>query len=249
MADSDSNSDHASNGHPLPTERTQLIHDTPPSSPTSYCSTDRDVRETEEEEEIKEEQRKNFATKTYHIRWFVLLVFCLHLASNNAVWITPSPIADIVACYYGVSLWWINALSWTYMLTYTLLFIPVARFLDVYGLRVTAIVGGCLNAAGCWLRFAGSGTEPKSLHYVVLVSYNIIICSLHAGPYLFWLLLVGQTVASLTNAFEWTTPSLLASVWFPPSERATTSALIGAITPNVKLICNAFGLELHPNMP
>ena len=55
------------------------------------------------------------------------------------------------------------------------------------------------------------------------------------GPNLFWLLLVGQAVASLTNIFEWTVPSLIASVWFPPSERATSSALVGAITPNVQL--------------
>ena len=33
--------------------------------------------------------------------------------------------------------------------------------------------------------------------------------------------------------FEWSAPSLLACVWFPPSERASASALLGAIVPNV----------------
>ena len=146
MADINSTTD-ASSGHPPLTERTQLIKDSFPCS-VSYSST---------RKEIEEEEGKNFTTKTYPVRWFVLLVFCLHLASNNTAWITASPIADIVACYYGVSLWWINALSWVSMFTYTIFFIPVAKFLDVYGLRATAIVGGCLNAAGCWLRFAGSG--------------------------------------------------------------------------------------------
>ena len=148
---SSSNTD-ANSGYLPPTEHTQLIQS--PYSP-SYSSTDHEGKEIEEE-------RKNFTTKTYPVRWFVLLVFCLHLASNNTVWITASPIADIVACYYGVSLWWINTLSWISMFTYTLLFIPVARFVGVYGLRATAIVGGCTNAAGCWLRFAGSG-RPEGL--------------------------------------------------------------------------------------
>ena len=147
-----------SNGHPFPTERTRLFHDIPPCSP-SYSSTDHhDVEEIEE----KEKRRKVYATKAYPARWFVLLVFFLHLISCMVAWTTASPIADIIACYYGVSLWWINALSWTYMLTYTLFFIPVAKFLDVYGLRTVAIAGGCLNAAGCWLRFAGSG-KPRGL--------------------------------------------------------------------------------------
>lgn len=140
----------ASCGHPLPTERTHLIHNIPPSSP-SYSSTGHEVKE------IEEEERKSFVAETYLCRWFVLLVFCLHLTSNNTVWATASPISDIVACYYGVSLWWINALSWACMLTYVLFFIPTQRFVEGYGLRATAIVGGCLNAIGCWLRFAGIG--------------------------------------------------------------------------------------------
>ena len=74
---------------------------------------------------------------------------------------------------------------------------------------------------------------------------------------MFWLLLTGQTFASITNVFEWAAPSLLASVWFPPSERTTASALLGAISsqlgvlvglvigpfyvqnPNTDYVCNA----------
>ena len=134
------------------TEHTPLIDNIPSSSPPPYMSTDGDVKVV-----VDEVDKSHIVTKTYLVRWFVLLVFCLHLGCNNTVWITTSPISDITACYYGVSLWWINALSWTYMLTYMLFFLPIAHFLERYGLRATAIVGGCINAIGCWMRFAGSG--------------------------------------------------------------------------------------------
>ena len=62
---------------------------------------------------------------------------------------------------------------------------------------------------------------------------HVIIHSPLTGPEFFWLLLAGQTFGSLTNVFEWSAPSLLACVWFPPSERASASALLGAIAPNV----------------
>ena len=65
--------------------------------------------------------------------------------------------------------------------------------------------------------------EAMTDHYLLL-----------SGPDFFWLLLAGQTFGSLTNAFEWSAPSLLASVWFPHSERASASALLGAIAPNVR---------------
>ena len=129
------------------TERTRLVKVPPPSSPPPYTSTTSEVKLDEQ----------HIVTRSYLVRWYVLLVYCLHMASNGLMWATTSPITDIVACYYGLSLWWINALSWISMLVYVVFFLPVARFVDAYGLRATAIVGGCLNAAGCWLRYAGTG--------------------------------------------------------------------------------------------
>ena len=127
------------------TERTRLLKIPPPSSPSPYTSTS----------EVNLDEQ-HIVTKSYLVRWYVLLVYCLHLASNCLMWTTTNPITDIVACYYGLSLWWINALSWTSMLVYVVFFLPVARFVDTYGLRATAIVGGCMNAVGCWLGYAGT---------------------------------------------------------------------------------------------
>lgn len=94
--------------------------------------------------------------QTYKRRWFVLGVFMSHMISNNVVWITFSPISTLAQCYYGVSLFWINALSWVYMLTYVLFSIPAVWFLEKGGLKWTALIAGTLNTAGSWLRFAGT---------------------------------------------------------------------------------------------
>ncbi len=43
----------------------------------------------------------------------------------------------------------------------------------------------------------------------------------------------GQSIASLSNVFLWTAAPLLSEVWFPPRERATATAIGGAIAPQV----------------
>lgn len=111
-----------------------------------------------------------FVAKAYHLRWFVLVVFALNVIVTNLLWATTNPIAEILACYYGVGLWWINALSWICMLTYVLLFIPGAQFLDVLGLRAAIIASACFNAAGSWFRFAGSGKRKFAI--VISLSLN-----------------------------------------------------------------------------
>ena len=55
--------------------------------------------------------------------------------------------------------------------------------------------------------------------------------SLDAAYY--WLLLTGQVIASLCNLFIWGAGSHLSEVWFPPSERATSTAISAGIAPNV----------------
>ena len=93
--------------------------------------------------------------RTYPVRWFVLATFFSHMAMTNIIWATFSPIADLTMCYYGVGLFWVNSLSWIYMSSYVPGFLLASWFLNRYGLKMTAVVGACANAAGAWLRFAG----------------------------------------------------------------------------------------------
>lgn len=98
-----------------------------------------------------------FRAKVYRTRWFALLVFSLHLLDTNVTWINIGSIAELAECYYGVDVIWINALSYTYMITYVLLFVAAMWVLKRYGLRAAAVGGACFNAAGAWLKYSGSG--------------------------------------------------------------------------------------------
>ena len=93
--------------------------------------------------------------RVYPVRWFVLATFFSHMAMTNIIWASFSPIADLTKCYYGVGLLWVNSLSWIYMSSYVPGFLLASWFLNRYGLKATAVVGACANAAGAWLRFAG----------------------------------------------------------------------------------------------
>ena len=108
----------------------------------------------------------NFAkpVRAYWWRWVVLGVFSLNLGMHNVQWITFGPIADVIACYYGVSNFWVNSLAMMDMLVYVLFFVLSALSLERLGLRTTIVIGSCLNALGAALRVAGTGTPYHSFH-------------------------------------------------------------------------------------
>lgn len=95
--------------------------------------------------------------RTYWWRWVVLMVFSLNLTLNMWIWIIAAPIADVFRCYYGVSNFWVNAVTLSSNIVYILFAFPAALFLDRYGLRVTMISAALTNALGTSLRVIGTG--------------------------------------------------------------------------------------------
>ena len=95
--------------------------------------------------------------RAYPWRWVELAIFFLNLGMTNTVWISIAPVADVMRCYYGVSLTWVNTTTAVYMITYVLFFLPCAWFLDRYGLRATMILASVTNALGTAVRVAGTG--------------------------------------------------------------------------------------------
>ena len=166
--------------------------------------------------------------RTYRVRWFVLAMFWLHMLVNNWIWISFGSIADLVACYYDVSLFWVNTLSWVFMLVYLLGFVPAIWFLNRYGLKMTGVVAACANALGAWLRFAGSGRWRKSWLFFWSTNATGVFCFFSSGPGYFCFLLAGNTVASFGNLLEWGSGAYLAGIWFPPNERAFATATISS---------------------
>ena len=95
--------------------------------------------------------------RTYWWRWVVLTVFCLNLGAQNMVWITESPIADVIRCYYGVDDTAVNWLSSMAIVTYMAFVAPFIWFLHRFGLRVTTVIASCTNAFGASLVVIGTG--------------------------------------------------------------------------------------------
>ena len=55
------------------------------------------------------------------------------------------------------------------------------------------------------------------------------------------MLLSGQTIASLCNVLIWGAASHLSEVWFPASERATSTAISATISANVNKAVKIMG--------
>ncbi|XP_031344317.1 uncharacterized MFS-type transporter C09D4.1-like [Photinus pyralis] len=81
---------------------------------------------------------------------------------------------------------------------YLLIYIPVVFLanyvLSVYGLRVGVIFGSVGTCLGAWIKLAS------------------------ASPDRFWVLLLGQSVAAVSQVFVLPTPPLLAATWFGANE-------------------------------
>ncbi len=127
---------------PAYTEKTALINTAivkkKPSESSSISSIDDNIR-------------------TYWWRWIVLFIFSLNLAMTNIIWIPSAPIANTITCYYDIDVFWVNALSEVYMVTYFILLFPAVWLLDKYGLRLSLMLGAAFDAAGAALKLAGTG--------------------------------------------------------------------------------------------
>ncbi|XP_031344310.1 uncharacterized MFS-type transporter C09D4.1-like [Photinus pyralis] len=132
--------------------------------------------------------------KLYTIRWLMLFLFVLNAVGSLMQWIEYSIIADLLVKYYGVSY---EAANWTSMI-YLLIYIPVVFLanyvLSVYGLRVGVIFGSVGTCLGAWIKLASASSDR------------------------FWVLLLGQSVAAVSQVFVLPTPPLLAATWFGANE-------------------------------
>ncbi len=109
------------------------------------------------------------------------------------------------------------------------------------------MLGAGFDAAGAALKLAGTGQTAHALTLLLiecptkqLIPQSLFSVRLFTTPYymytgsnFFWLFMFGQSLASFSNVFIWTAAPLLSEVWFPPREKATATAIGGAIAPQV----------------
>ena len=149
---------------------------------------------------------KHTIYKLYHRRWFMLLLFASCAFLNNLVCYTFAPIADIAFELYGDN-FPISVLITIFFISYVLIAFPAARFVESSGLRNGIVLGIWLQAFCSCIRCLDLQGAAIDLSGTVMIVF-------------------GQIIASLGQAFFVIPPPQLASVWFGDDERtfATTVA-------------------------
>eukprot|EP00128_Syssomonas_multiformis_P015497 Colp12_sorted_trinity150504_noHs@36326 len=145
--------------------------------------------------------------KVYKRRWYMLLIFSLFSCTNEMLWITFAPVATDVQDLLGISDPQVQMLSTIFMSIYIPFSFPGSAVYNMYGLRLGVTLGAFLNMLGAALRFFG---------VYFIQSYALVFC--------------GQTLAALAQTLIFCVPAKLASVYFPPPERALATGL--SITAN-----------------
>jgi len=167
-------------------------------------------------------QSTYFRPTVYKQRWFILIILSWLNFTNALLWISYASISDHVSKFYDVSLDSVNYLSLAYPVVTIILSLPAIWGIDKVGLRMTCISCGWINLISSLLRMASSDMY-------IPVKYRFPIA------------MIGQVIGAIAQPLAMFSPAKLASVWFPPNQRAiaTTIAAMG----------NPFGILLGSVLP
>lgn len=131
--------------------------------------------------------------------------------SNAMVWINFAPLVGAFQTYYHTN---VESLDMTSLL-FSFVSIPLglvgAWALNTLGLRKSVQIAAMLNGLGALVRFFGDFLETPHQKLVMVF--------------------VGQAIAAAAQPILLDTPTLLASHWFGPSERATANTLGSVANP------------------
>lgn len=134
-------------------------------------------------------------------RWLVLLTYCCYGVSNQIQYVAFTTIVREIQEYFSVSSLQVNILTAMFPIMYVILCFPGCSVYEALGLRGGLVVGSGLNAAGSVLKILA----------VWIPQY--------------WILLLAQLFNSVSQVLFLALPPLVASVWFPDSERTLATAL------------------------
>nr|CAH0103591.1 unnamed protein product [Daphnia galeata] len=147
------------------------------------------------------EQQMLASTKVYDRRWLMLFIFVMVSMLNAFQWIQFSIITSLLMKYYGVDSQTVNWTSLVYMVVYVPLIFPGAWIMDKMGLRVTLLIGSLGTAAGAWIKV-----------------FSVV-------PDRFYVALIGQTIAAISQVFVLSVPPNLAATWFGPDQVSSACSI------------------------
>ncbi|CEF59750.1 Major facilitator superfamily and Major facilitator superfamily domain, general substrate transporter-containing protein [Strongyloides ratti] len=154
----------------------------------------------------------DIAYRTYRQRWVVLGAIILVNFSNAMTWISYASITFPTNIFYGNdnAAFFLNGI-------FLVISIPIG-FLSIYmmdrwGIRTSAILGGTINMIGNILRLIS--TAP----YITDKSTRFII------------VMIGQSLASISQPFIMFLPTKMSAYWFPENQRAFSNTLASMANP------------------
>ncbi|KAL8563241.1 hypothetical protein ACOMHN_065883 [Nucella lapillus] len=203
---------------------------------TSSYATDRVIndhskedQEEEEEEEISDKTQLlggGEQTRVYGRRWYVLAVFCLAAAVQGGGWATWGPITQTSKAVFSWTDGYVALQPLGGNLAFVLVMVPVTWLMDVKGLRVSMIFSSFFLAVGFGLRCVTSDPAVAS-----------------------WLISVGQILIGIGGSVPFGGVSLLAATWFPPTQRATATAVSSIFSYLGVALSFIIGPQLVPEPP
>ena len=141
-------------------------------------------------------------TKVYKRRWWVMIVFNFCSILQTMVWNTWGPVAESSELVFGWDDSTIALLTNIDNITYIMFAIPFTMFMDTKGLRMSMIICAVLLFGGTVIRCITFEREAFTA-----LSY---LCG---------------AINGIAGTVPFSGPSLIASIWFPPRQRTTATAL------------------------
>lgn len=138
----------------------------------------------------------------YKRRWWLLLAFAISGFTQNVVWNTWGPIAQSAKEVFGWSDGQIGMFPNLGNIAFIFTVFLASYFLDEKGLRISVVICDALILLAAGLR-----------------------CITSIPKYASWLMYLSAVLNGIAGTALFAGPSLLASIWFPPNQRATATAI------------------------
>ncbi|XP_055931753.1 feline leukemia virus subgroup C receptor-related protein 2-like isoform X1 [Argiope bruennichi] len=191
------------NNDPKIANVTGTLYNTSPVD-SSYSSADKHKSSDKSIVNVEKAIRKQSCShdiRLYRRRFLMLFLFALCSMMNGFPQFQYTVVADIVACYYDVSLSDVNWTCVVYMVLFLPLVFPVMYLMDKKGLKITLVIGAILNFLGSWVQCFSFSTD----RYLVIMA-----C---------------QTIYALGQVFVLSLPPFIAGVWFGAGEVGLACAM------------------------
>nr|KAG5705692.1 hypothetical protein BaRGS_026631 [Batillaria attramentaria] len=166
--------------------------------------------------------------KVYTRRWYLLTVFSLCTLVQTTVWATWGPISQSAEAAFGWHDSDIALFVWMGNVPFAVFCIPLSWLMDHRGLRVSLLLASTLTALGAGLRCLAHFLSTK----------NVI-----------WVVYGGQFLNGMAGPVVQGGGALFSNLWFPPGQRATSTAIATLVGYMGNSLAFILGPELVPSPP